>query len=169
MPETIAVKDSILQSTKKLLGFDREFTAFDLDITTHINSAFSTLYQAGVGPVEGFMIEDENASWFQFIGNKMEINDVKTYIYLRVRMLFDPPVSSFGLEAVQKQIDELIWRLNVADDFSILYPGTPEIPGPVQGRASVWDLTGLADFPPEAPVDSVGINFITGEIFRKTV
>ena len=120
MPESTedTTKNSILQSTKKLLGLDASYDAFDLDITTHINSAFSTLYQAGVGPLEGFFIEDDTNTWDQFIGNKMYINDVKTYIYLRVRLLFDPPVSSFGLAAIEKQIEELIWRLNVADDAS---------------------------------------------------
>lgn len=114
------VKDSILQSTKKLLGLEAAYDAFDLDITTHINSAFSALFQAGVGPLEGFFIEDADDTWTQFIGSKPHINDVKSYIYLRVRMLFDPPTSSFGLAAVEKQIEELIWRLNVADDIVIV-------------------------------------------------
>lgn len=122
MAETteVAVKDSILQSTKKLLGFDASYDAFDLDITTHINSAFSTLYQAGVGPVEGFFIEDKSAKWNLFLGDNMHILDVKTYIYLKVKLLFDPPTSSFGLSAIEKQLDELIWRLNVAADFSVV-------------------------------------------------
>jgi len=123
-PEVIEVKDSILQSTKKLLGLDDAYDAFDLDIITHINTAFSTLYQAGVGPLEGFAISDANDNWNVFIGNKMHINDVKSYVYLRVRMLFDPPTSSFGLAAVEKQIDELLWRLNVAEDFAYV-PPTP--------------------------------------------
>lgn len=120
MPETtpVAIKDSILESTKKMIGLDASYDAFDLDITTHINSAFSTLFQAGVGPLEGFYIEDGSDTWDRFTGNRMHINDVKTYIYLRVKLLFDPPVSSFGLAAIEKQVDELIWRLNVADDFS---------------------------------------------------
>lgn len=115
----IAVKDSILQSTKKLLGLEADYDAFDLDIQTHINTAFSTLYQAGVGPLEGFFIEDADDTWARFLGNKMHINDVKTYVYFRVKLIFDPPTSSFGLAAIEKQLDELIWRLNVADDFSI--------------------------------------------------
>ena len=81
----IAVKDSILQSTKKLLGFDASYDAFDLDITTHINSAFFSLYQAGVGPVEGFFIEDKNDSWDRFVGNKMAIHAVKDYVYQKVQ------------------------------------------------------------------------------------
>jgi hypothetical protein len=115
----VLVKDSILQSTKKMLGLDAEYDAFDLDITTHINSAFSTLYQAGVGPLEGFFITDGADTWATFLGNKMHILDVKSYIYFRVRLMFDPPTSSYGLDSVNKQIDELIWRLNVASDFTI--------------------------------------------------
>ena len=122
MPENpeVLVKDSILQSTKKLVGMEADYDAFDLDITTHINTAFSTLYQAGVGPVEGFFIESADDTWDRFIGNKMHINDVKTYVYFRVKLIFDPPTSSFGLESIKSQIEELLWRLNVADDFSIL-------------------------------------------------
>jgi len=122
MPDEIAVKDSILQSTKKLLQIDRSYDAFDLDIITGINTAFSALFQAGVGPVEGYQIEDETSLWSEFIGNNMSINQVKTYVQLRVRLLFDAPTSSFGLAAIEKQIEELIWRLNVADDFSFRVP-----------------------------------------------
>lgn len=136
-PTPVSTKDSILQSTKKLVGMTPDYDAFDIDIITHINTAFSTLYQAGVGPLEGFFIEDADATWAQFIGNKMHINDVKTYVYMRVRMIFDPPTSSFGLDNFQKQMDELIWRLNVADDFSIsqqeasgtYHVESPEYPG----------------------------------------
>lgn len=121
VPEpAVEVKDSILQSTKKLLGLAAEEDAYDLDIITHINSAFSTLYQAGVGPLDGFAIEDENDVWENFIQGKTRINDAKTYIYLRVRLLFDPPANSFTITPVEKQLEELIWRLNVADD-----PATP--------------------------------------------
>lgn len=130
MPEITeeAIKNSILASTKKMVGLDASFDAFDLDITTHINSAFSTLFQAGVGPLEGFYIEDKEATWDQFIGNKLYILDVKSYIFLRVRMLFDPPASSFGIAAVEKQIEELIWRLNVADDHSLSIINRPTGP-----------------------------------------
>lgn len=119
MPDPIPLKDSILQSTKKLIGLDREYAAFDLDIITHINSAFSTLYQAGVGPLEGYMITDENDVWSAFIGNQMHVNDVKSYVYIKVRMLFDPPTTSFALAANEKMLDEYIWRLNVAAEFAI--------------------------------------------------
>lgn len=128
-PPTIAVRNSILQSTKKLLGLDESYEAFDLDIITFINASFSTLFQAGVGPVEGFAIEDGTQTWSQFIGSRTDINDVKSYIFQRVKMLFDPPTSSFGLTAVEKQLDEAIWRLNVAADFTVIQPEPdPETP-----------------------------------------
>ena len=128
MADPPAVKDSILQSTKKMLGIGHDDDSFDLDITIHINTAFSTMFQAGVGPILGFQIDDENNVWSQFTGDRMDIAGVKTYVYLRVRLLFDPPTSSFALDAVQKQIDELLWRLNVAADFTIVPLENLEIP-----------------------------------------
>lgn len=106
---------SILTSTKKILGVAEEYTAFDPDITTHINSAFSTLSQLGVGPPEGFMIEDETAVWDDFLvfADDMEYNAVKSYVYLRVRLLFDPPTTSYQIAAFDDQRKELEWRLNV--------------------------------------------------------
>jgi hypothetical protein len=86
---------------------------FDLDIITHINSAFSTLTQLGVGPAEGFMIEDATAVWSDFIGDDIQYNSVKSYVFLRVRLLFDPPATSYLIAAYEKQIQELEWRLSV--------------------------------------------------------
>ena len=105
--------NSILNSTKKILGIAAEYKAFDLDIITHINSVFATLQQLGIGPAEGFMIEDETSKWEEFVGIDNALNPVKTYVYLRVRMLFDPPTSSFLMTSLQEQIKELEWRLNV--------------------------------------------------------
>ena len=109
------METSILISTKKILGIAEDYTAFDLDIITHINTAFSTLNQLGVGPVEGFMIEDETANWEDFIDleNDLQFNNVKSYIYLKVRQYFDPPTTSYLLESFDRQIQELEWRLNV--------------------------------------------------------
>lgn len=107
---------SILNSTKKILGVDADYDVFDLDIMTHINTAFSTLQQLGVGPVEGFMIEDDVPTWDAFLLNDNRLNAVKSYVYLRVRVLFDPPATSFVLDALKEQIAELEWRLNVAVD-----------------------------------------------------
>jgi hypothetical protein len=104
---------SILTSTKKILGIAEDYTVFDLDIITHINSAFSTLTQLGVGPPQGFMITDATAQWDSFIANDSQYNPVKSYVFLRVRQLFDPPSTSYLITAVEKQIQELEWRLNV--------------------------------------------------------
>lgn len=105
--------DSILNTTKKILGIAPDYDAFDTDIIIHINSVFSTLNQLGLGPDEGFMIEDETDGWGDFLLDDMRLNAVKTYTYLRVRVLFDPPTTGFTLTALQEQIKELEWRLNL--------------------------------------------------------
>lgn len=105
--------ESILNSVKKILGIAPDYDAFDTDIIIHINSVFATLHQMGLGPDEGFMIEDETTEWGDFLLDDMRLNLVKTYIYLRVRVLFDPPTTGFTLTAIQEQIKEFEWRLNV--------------------------------------------------------
>jgi hypothetical protein len=107
------MEQSILTSTKKILGIAEDYTVFDLDIITHINSAFSTLTQLGVGPAAGYMISDAEALWTDFIESDLQYNSVKSYVFLRVRQLFDPPSTSYLISAVERQIQELEWRLNV--------------------------------------------------------
>lgn len=108
--------DSILDSTKKILGMAPEFKAFDLDILTHINSVFSDLEQIGVGPAGGFFIEDETALWGDLLGTDPRLNRVKSYVFLRVRLLFDPPATSFAIASLEKQAEQMEWRLQVATD-----------------------------------------------------
>lgn len=109
------MEQSILTSTKKILGITEDYTVFDLDIITHINTAFSTLAQLGVGPADGFMIDDATYMWEDFLGEVPDFqnNSVKSYVFLKVRQLFDPPQTSYLITAVEKQIQELEWRLNV--------------------------------------------------------
>jgi hypothetical protein len=107
------MENSILTSTKQMLGLPEDHTDFDLDIIMHINSVLSTLNQLGVGPEVGFMIEDKTATWGTFLGSDPRLNNVKTYVYLRVRMIFDPPNTGFTTEAMKQQIQELEWRMNV--------------------------------------------------------
>src|SRR5580765_5818246 len=108
------MEQSILISTKKILGLPQDYTVFDLDVITHINTAFSTLTQLGVGPPEGFMIEDESEVWDDFINPPdHQYNSVKSYVFLKDRQLFDPPQTSYLITAMEKQIQELEWRLNV--------------------------------------------------------
>jgi hypothetical protein len=107
------VLTSILTSVKKVLNIDASYTAFDEDILMHINSVFATLTQLGVGPATGFAIEDDTATWDAFLGTDPRLNNVKTYVYLRVRMLFDPPATSYLIDAMTAQIRELEFRMNV--------------------------------------------------------
>jgi hypothetical protein len=108
------METSILTSVKKNLGIDAAYTVFDHDILTYINGTFSTLTQLGVGPVNGYAIEDETPTWSDFIeDDDPRYNSVKTYVTLKVRMLFDPPVTSYLLDAMTKQIEELEWRISV--------------------------------------------------------
>lgn len=104
--------DSILDDVKKALGVDGQ-TAFDPDIIMHINSTFTTLYQLGVGPVGGFMITDSTETWDQFLGGDILLNSVKTYLYMKVRMLFDPPSTAYLVTSYEKMILEAEWRLEV--------------------------------------------------------
>lgn len=108
--------ESILTSIKKLLGPSAEDEHFDPDIIMHINTVLADLNELGVGPDEGFEIEDDSACWDELIPEESlkKLNNVKTYIYLRVRLLFDPPANSAVIESINKQIDKLEWRLNVA-------------------------------------------------------
>lgn len=105
--------DSILTSIKKLLGIAEDYTQFDTDIIIHINSVFTTLTQLGVGPSEGFYIEDKNDEWTDFIEDLSKIQAIKTYVYLKVRLIFDSAsLGSATLAAYERQIQELEWRLN---------------------------------------------------------
>src|SRR5882757_9485422 len=97
---------SILTSTKKVLGLAEDYTAFDVDVTMHVNSVFGTLHQLGVGPAQPFMIVDKTETWEEFLGDNEAINAVKTYMYLKVRLVFDPPPTSFGIAAMKEQIAE---------------------------------------------------------------
>ena len=113
---------SILDSVKKVIGMDPSYTAFDIDVIMHINTQFSKLYNLGVGPKNAaFEIEDKNAKWSDFLQGKTNINMAKTYVCMAVRLIFDPPPTSFGIEAVKTEIQELGWRLNVLDDNTHSY------------------------------------------------
>lgn len=110
------MEQSILKSTKKALNVDPDYVAFDLDILTHINATFSVLNQLGIGPVETVSIEDVAAEWSILALPANQLGVVKSYVYLRVRKLFDPPATSFHIEAINKQIDEFEFRLGVFRD-----------------------------------------------------
>lgn len=108
--------DSILISVKKMLGITSEYTHFDADIIMHINSVFMILNQLGVGPREGFSISSDVETWDEFTNDNLTIESVKSYMYLKVGLLFDPPTSSNVLEARNRLVSELEWRLNAIAD-----------------------------------------------------
>lgn len=106
--------DSILTSIKKLLGIAEDYEHFDQDLIIHINSVLSVLTQLGVGPSEGFSIEDENATWNDFMPEDKRLSSIRSYVYMKVKLLFDPPLSSSVMESMNRMISEFEWRLNVA-------------------------------------------------------
>lgn len=110
--------ESILTSIKKLLGVSEDYEQFDSDIIMHINTVFLNLTQLGVGPAEGFSINDTSTCWSDFvdIDNNAQLHAIKSYVYLKVKLLFDPPLSSAVIESTNCMISELEWRLNVAVD-----------------------------------------------------
>ena len=113
--------ESILTSIKKMLGPTSEYDYFDPDIIMHINTVLMSLTQIGVGPSEGFVVEDETTTWNDFIpdANPVKVEWVKSYIALKVRLLFDLPQNSSHIQAIEKQIDELEFRLNLAAESEV--------------------------------------------------
>ena len=110
--------ESILTSVKKMLGIAEDYEHFDQDLIMHINSVFAILTQLGVGPVEGFSIKDKAAVWTDSIPANQQLEFVKSYVFLKVKILFDPPLSSAVIESMNRMISELEWRINVAADYS---------------------------------------------------
>ena len=104
--------DSILESIKKLLGIPKDYTAFDVDVIMHINTAFAILNQLGLGPEGGYGIEGYDDVWDDYIVS-YNMSMIKTFIYLKVRLAFDPPSSTALIESMQRTLDELTWRLEL--------------------------------------------------------
>ena len=104
--------ESILTTIKKLLGVEEEYTQFDTDIIVNINSIFMVLNQLGVGPETGFSISDKTKTWYDYLGENANFDSVKSYMYLKVRLLFDPPSNAFLVQSMERLITEFEWRLN---------------------------------------------------------
>ena len=109
------MEESILVSIKKLIGLAPEDNSFDIDLITHINSAFDILSQLGIN-AEGFYIEDDSASWADYLPSEQYLQKVKTYVYMKVRKWFDPPQNGTAMQALDSSIAELEWRINVTVD-----------------------------------------------------
>lgn len=108
--------DSILTSIKALLGIAEDYEQFDMQIIMHINTVFTILSQLGIGPEEPFSILDKSITWSDFDTKSHSLESIKTYIYLRVKLYFDPPANSFTTDALEKQAKELEWRMMVITD-----------------------------------------------------
>lgn len=113
------MNESILDTIKKMLGIDSNYDVFDTDIIIQINSAFFLLMQLGVGPEDGFSITGSSETWDQFTDLK-KLEAVKNYIFIRTKLGFDPPTSSFVLNSYEKIQSELEWRLNVEADRDVI-------------------------------------------------
>lgn len=111
------MEESILTSIKKLLNISVDDKSFDQDVLIHINSVFMILNQMGVGTKETFSIKDGKTKWTDFLENNKDLESVKTYIYLKVKMVFDPPANSSIIEAYNQLIKEYEWRLNSRADY----------------------------------------------------
>lgn len=189
---------SILDSVKKVLGFDPEYETFDLDITMFINAAFGSLLQLGVGPDTGFWIEDNTTLWADYVTRQDFLGMIKSFVFMSVRLAFDPPATSFGIDAFKNQIAELTWRINVMAESVVatstnlshwwLLDGLSDFPvdaetgdfgydsstgniyvnGTQSSDPEWWDLTGLSDFPTDAIVGEFGFDTSTGQVWRKT-
>ena len=110
--------ESILTSIKKLLGITEDYDYFDQDIIMHINAAFMVLTQLGIGPSEGFLITDDTDTWSDFIDDSTNLGSIQSYVYMKVKLMFDPPQNSFTVDSMTKLVNELEWRLNIAADNS---------------------------------------------------
>lgn len=111
--------DSILDTIKQLLGISSDQTHFDTDIIVHINRAISRLRRLGVGPAKGYRITDRHGTWNDIIQDSEKLEDVKTFVYLKVKLIFDPPLSSAAVTAMKEEVKELEWELNVTAESTL--------------------------------------------------
>lgn len=114
--------ESILLTIKKMLAIESDFDGFDTDIIVAINTAFMSLNQLGIGPEDGYSINDTEKKWSDYFGAKINLEGVKTYIYLKTRLIFDPPSNSFLVDAIARQIEELEHRLIDQMEFFVTDP-----------------------------------------------
>lgn len=152
---------SILTTVKKALGLSDDYTPFDEDLILFINGQMGELRQLGIGPPEGFEIEDKDQKWSDLLGEELRLSGAKTLVVQRCRQQFDPPENGAVIISMEKQILELQWRLSVVVDEIIA-----EIVAESAG-AYVWILDEQGNFPNEAAYGDVGFNPVNRMIWRK--
>lgn len=156
-----AIPNSILDTTKKILGLDADYDAFDIDVITHINSVFAQLNQLGAGPSDGFEIQDSTTLWDEYLGeNKKNLAMIKSYMFTKVRLMFDTAnASSFFIASLEKQIAEFEWRINVAvDKGDLAYIAST--------AGTTWILEGGEQVPDEAADGDLVYDDSTGNLWR---
>lgn len=136
--------ESILTSTKKLVGLAEDYTAFDMDVTIFINACLGTLNQLGVGPDGGIQITDATDTW-DLLAASIPLTELcQSYVYLKVRMLFDPPLQRFPIQAMEEQLAEMEWRIHAmvddAEAIPVVEPTRPVQPGPDPNEEEWWAL-----------------------------
>lgn len=129
--------EPVLKEVKASLGIANEVTVFDRELKMHINSAFGTLSQLGLGPEGGFEVESGTETWNDFLAEDLNLSPVKSYVHLRVKLLFDPPANSWVTVAMKEQIEQLEWRLNVVREDTI-----PIEDSPLPDEEMQWELDG---------------------------
>lgn len=144
------MSNSILGTIKKLIGYDESYHVFDLDLIVAINSSFMILNQLGVGPKEPFSIKDENATWADFFGDKEIFELAKSYVYLRVKLLFDAPNSGVLHQAVERQISEFEWRMQVQAEYNNSNDDSEDANKPIS-----HDTLINRDLPNQHPIDAI--------------
>lgn len=160
------MEDSILLSTKKLLGIGPDYDAFDLDIIMYINSAFSVLQSAGATPPSGIVITGPDEKWSDYLTDPAATNMMTNYVFIKTRLVFDPPATSFVIDSQNKIAEEILWRLNCLE---LVFDPTAydSILHPDQETEYVWLLNEGEDFPSTALVGDLGYEQTTADIWRK--
>lgn len=120
------MSESILTSTKSALGIAEDDTAFDSEITMHINSVLADVHQLGIGPDDGYEIADATETWADLLVDEKRYNGVASYVFLKVKMLFDPPSVGYVLTAYEKVLDKMEWRISNARE-NIVFPTPPDV------------------------------------------
>lgn len=110
--------ESILLTIKKMLGLEPEYTPFDMDIIVLINSSIMRLHQLGIGPKDGFYITDESQTWHEFVGCDKDLKSIQEFIFIKTKLVFDPPSTSFVISAYNDRASELEWCLMVEKEYT---------------------------------------------------
>lgn len=155
------METSILTTVKQILGLDENYTAFDQDILMHINTVFANLNQIGVGPALGFYVENKEQKWSDFLGTDMRLGAVPSFVAGKVRLIFDPPSTSFAITALENVLTEMEYRI-----WTYVEERAYQVKQ--QSGDLAWQFLDHEGFPVEAEVGDLGYDPTTGNLWRKT-